>query len=239
MPWKQLLGALIILFVGAFAGLNVRALAAGSSQDSSEKPSTAEKRRADQIERLDKARLEAERQRADASVATLRRLQGAWQLTEYTSMSFHDLGRQEVAFLLVGGEFLTIEVHMGFFDDEGTMDAWLVQTGTYRLNFNQHGELMALRLIGSMDDGQGYSAPQTPGEISVYKVEISNGVLTLINEESSRFRFEPVATGVLTERLYEEIDWLPGSEGRAARETARAIEAQAESPVNDPANSGD
>lgn len=184
------------------------AVAAGQEQDAQE-PTAAERRQA-QIERVKQRQAELEQELYRNAVLKLRKLQGAWQLVEYRSATLVDAGRQDACYLTVAHEFLTIEVHMGYFDEQGKENGSYMQTGTYRLNFDKFGKLLATCLIGSVDDGSGLTKPQQPGLISVYEVSFIDDSLILFGEDTSRFTFERVATGVLTRMLYEETDWLPG-----------------------------
>ena len=129
---------------------------------------------------------------------------------EYRSATLVDAGRQDACYLTVAHEFLTIEVHMAYFDEQGREEGSYMQTGTYRLNFDKFGKLLATLLIGSIDDGTGLTKPQPPGQVSVYEVSFVDDALILHGEDTSRFTFERVATGALTRLLYEETEWLPG-----------------------------
>lgn len=194
-------------------------LAIGQAQD---QPTEAEKRRAAQIDRIEREQAAARAARDARCVETLRQMQGAWQLVEYRSAVLHDAGRQEVGFVLVSGEFLSIELHMAYFDQAGEEEQSFIQTGTYRLNFNPRGDLTSMLLIGTNKSLEGYTIPTFPGDISIYEVDFLDGRMVLTGQDSSRFRFERVATGALTELLYKEVDWLPGEEGRAERRAAEA-----------------
>lgn len=224
MQQKMTMGLASLLLGGVFAGLNTTSSTFG--QDDAEKPATADERRQEQIEKLAQANEKTRKERAARSVARLREMQGAWQLVEHSSSSLPNPGRRDLAYLLVSGEFFSIEMHMAYFDETDQMKGRLLQTGTYRLNFGSKGNLMAQIMIGSIDEGDGYSEFRVPGYVSVYDVDVTGGVLSLISEDASRFRFERVGSGVLTELLYEETDWLPGAKRRAEREAIRALEAK-------------
>lgn len=166
--------------------------------------------REEKIERIRERQEELLRARRNGSLESLRQMQGAWQLTELRSGVLVDTGRHDACVLTVAQEFLTIELHAAYFDEEGSEEWSFIQTGTYRLNFDRAGKLLATLLIGSMDNEEGLTLPREPGEISVYEVRFDRGSLVLYGEDTSRFIFDRIATGALTELLYEEIDWLPG-----------------------------
>ena len=88
-------------------------------QDPADPPATAAERRAAQKERLARGNEAKRRARLEKNVRTLRQMQGAWQLVEHSSSRLPDPGRQDLAFLLVTGEFFSVELHMGYFDEVG------------------------------------------------------------------------------------------------------------------------
>jgi hypothetical protein len=189
---------------------------------------TKDERRAVQLETLQKAKEEATRKRLVENVQTLRQMQGTWQMMEYTAGDLPDEGRHSTGFVVVAGEFLSLEVHMIYFDEDGAEDSSFIQTGTYRLNFNTFSQLLATCLIGSIDDGTGLTAWQLPGEISVHTVDIKGDVMKFIAEDGAKMTLERVKTGRLSNLVYEEVDWLPGAEEREAK--SAALEAAAREP---------
>jgi|GEM_PF-2468120 len=218
--------ALGLLLAGALLGLRSSATAGDAPAQDEGEALTAEERRQQQIERLAQKNEEQRLARRNRNVETLRRMQGTWQLVGFDSSQLREAGRQDVAFLMVAGEFMSIEIHMGYFEDGKGMLARMMQTGTYRLNFNADSELLAQTLIGSLDKGNGFAEFRLPGEVWKYDVDIRGSTLLMISEDSSRFTFERVRTGALTELVYEELDWLPGTARRAAQR--EAVEASAD-----------
>jgi hypothetical protein len=225
---KLMMGGLVLVPVGALAGLHVSSAAPQPSLEPGQELSDAEQRRAEQLERLENKNEEQRAARRARNVDTLRAMQGGWQLIDYTSTIMPDPGRQDIAFVVVGGEFLTIEIHMGYFDENDTLRSRLHQTGSYRLNFNEESDLLAQLLIGTMDVGDGFTDFQIPGVVSIYEADVHGDVLTLISEDYSRFKFERIKTGALTELLYEEVDWLPGAQEREELAATRILEASVE-----------
>lgn len=192
-------------------------------------PATKAQRRAAQIERLKRLQEEAERKELAANVETLRQLQGTWQLMTFTAEDLPDEGRQTTGFMTVAGEFLSLEMHMGYFAVDGEEESSFIQTGTYRLTFNDHAQLQATLLIGSIDDGTGMTTVQVPGEVSTHDVEVNDDVLQFTAEDGARMTLERVGTSILTDMLYEEVEWLPGALGREALAEAREAAAREES----------
>ena len=155
-----------------------------------------------------------------------------WQLMELRAPELPDAGRQDVGYMIVSSEFASIEVHIAYFDEGEEEVESFIQTGTYRLNFNIYGDLIAKLLIGSMDTGLGFTAPREPGTLSVYEARVVGDVLTLTTESGTRLTFERMAGGDLTLLLFEDTEWLP----RAA-EAAVTDEEGAE--VETPTEEGD
>ncbi len=185
-------------------------------------PLTKEQRLAAQLQKLEQAKEEATLKRLASNVQTLREMQGTWQMMDYIAPDLTDEGKQSAGFVIVAGEFLSIEVHMGHFDEDGFEVSSFIQTGTYRLNFNAFSELMATCLIGSIDDGSGMTVPQYPGNISVYAIKLAGNVMQFLAEDGAKMTLERVGTGRLTDLVYEEIDWLPGAKTREAKLAAEA-----------------
>jgi hypothetical protein len=161
----------------------------------------------------------AEERRLTRNVQTLRDMQGGWLLSELRSTVLQEAGRQDIAYLVVAGEFMAFEIHMGYFDQRGNEEESYLQSGIYRLNFNVYGDMIAKLLIGTLDLGFGTTSPRVPGMTSVYAVEVGEGRLVMTAEDGTRFAWTKLKSGKLTQRLYEELDWLK-SDGAAREETA-------------------
>ena len=147
-----------------------------------------------------------EEARLSRSVESLRQMQGAWALSELRSTTLTEAGRQDVAFMVVAEEFMALELHMGYFDAQGKEEESFLQSGTYRLNFNVYGDLIAKLLIGTLDLGVGQAMPRTPGMIVIYELEIEPGKLTMTSEDGTRFVWTRLRTNKLTDRLYKKLD---------------------------------
>jgi hypothetical protein len=202
-------------------------------------PDRADRLRQDKLERIEERQEELRQARRNGSIEQLRRMQGAWQLVELRSSVLVDAGRHDACLVTVAQEFLTIELHAAYFDDQGNEEWSFIQTGTYRLNFDRQGKLLATLLIGSMDDGEGLTLPREPGEVSVYEVRFDRDSLVLLSDDASRFTFDRIATGALTRLLYEDTEWLPGREPLAAPVDASAPPRGAEGEAPEPAPAGD
>ncbi len=216
MTWKLLttvLFAVLATMLPPASGVQDDRPEGGRDQRTSSDKSAAERRRARNIE-------------------TLREMQGGWQLMELRAPELPDAGRQDVGYMIVSSEFASIEVHIAYFDEGEEEVESFIQTGTYRLNFNIYGDLIAKLLIGSMDTGLGFTAPREPGTLSVYEARVVGDVLTLTTESGTRLTFERMAGGDLTLLLFEDTEWLP----RAA-EAAVTDEEGAE--VETPTEEGD
>lgn len=209
MYWKSTIFALGLAF-----GLAVPR-AASPQGPSAEEPTQSDEQRAarDKDARTEERRLKR-------NVQTLRDMQGGWLLSELRSTALQEAGRQDIAYLVVAGEFMSFEIHMGYFDPRGNEEESYLQSGIYRLNFNVYGDLIAKLLIGTLDLGFGTTSPRVPGMTSVYSVEVAEGRLVMTADDGTRFTWTKLKTGKLTQRLYEDLEWLatggPASEESAA-----------------------
>lgn len=215
MYWKSTIFAL-----GLTLGLTVPREAAQESPDSARRTQSEQERAA----REKAAR--AEERRLKRNVQSLRDMQGGWLLSELRSTALQEAGRQDIAYLVVAGEFMAFEIHMGYFDERGNEEESYLQSGIYRLNFNVYGDLIAKLLIGTLDLGFGTSSPRVPGMTSVYSIEVGEGRLVMTAEDGTRFTWTKLKTGKLTQRLYEDLEWLASGDGTSSQP------AEAASPVS-------
>ena len=131
---------------------------------------------------------------APSVVPILKDLQGAWKLVEFTSRNVRTERRQEVGYLLVSGEFLSFECHLGWMDDGGKRDASTFFSGTHTLELRQDGVMVLTSLIGSSVDPVGLPMFEEPGRTREYKVKFEGTKLTLVRDlDEQTFRFEKVS----------------------------------------------
>ncbi|MFT7671112.1 MAG: hypothetical protein ACI8X5_003828 [Planctomycetota bacterium] len=208
MPWKQLVGAVSLLFVASCSTPKPEPVGPFAPppgvflerEDPDVEPLS--ERRARQIASVKARRLESKVDLKERNQDLFRELQGAWQLVDYSSTVLPTPGRVELAYLLTAGEFFSIEFHMAYLNDQNYPGTIMMQTGTYRLEFNDSSQLLATLLIGSVNQSSLSSAPKQPGAVTVYEVDFNRGTLSLTTEDFSRFRFERVKADSLTESLY-------------------------------------
>ncbi len=205
MRWK-------LLVCGLGITLSASLLTALGGQDTPEDGGPKGK-----LQRLQEKNERAVARRLQRNVETLRAMQGGWQLVELRPTLFEDAGREDVAYMIVAGDFMSIEIHLAYFEENGEELESFIQTGTYRLSFNEYGELLATLLIGSMDEDDEMTYPREPGVQVIYEAEVRHGILTLVSGDGTRFTLEKMAPGPLAERLYEDLSWLPSASDASAK----------------------
>ena len=111
-------------------------------------------------------------------------MQGAWQLLDVDDTELPEEDREMSGFLLVSGNFLSIEIHISWeeFDDA-------FQTGIHEFRLNEAGELLASSMIGSYLDADDELEWERPGLMRRFNVAITGDVLSLTRDDGSRFEF--------------------------------------------------
>jgi len=129
-------------------------------------------------------------------VATLEKMQGGWRLASIHLPGWDRQYRQETAFLLVAQEFMSIEMHLGYFIEEEMTEGYF-QSATYRLRFDERGRMQAMTLIGAYSDEEEGLEYARPGETRSFRVSFREDELVLRGEPD---RSELVFTRLATER---------------------------------------
>jgi len=127
-----------------------------------------------------------------AAAPLLKDIQGAWKLVEFESKALRRDRRQEVGYLLVSGEFLSFECHLGWMDDAGRRDASTFFSGTHSFVLRADSTMEMTSLIGTTVDPQGRTPLfEQPGRKREYKVRFDGSKLVLKRElDEQTFRFE-------------------------------------------------
>jgi len=108
-------------------------------------------------------------------------MQGGWRLASVRLPGWDRLHRQETAFLLVAQEFMSIEMHLGYFVEEDMTEGYF-QSGTYRLRLDQRGRMQAMTLIGAYADEEDGLEYASPGETRDFQVSFRGNELVLRGE---------------------------------------------------------
>lgn len=148
--------------------------------------------------------------------ALLAQMQGGWQLVGMHLPDAMTASRQEVAFLLVAQEFMSIEIHMGFFDEGQRMEESYFQSGTYRLSPDERGYMIAMTLIGAVFDERERLVFEPPGLRRRYVPTIEGDQLKLVRHpDGARFLFERMRTEVEFDFYGRPLEKQPAPAGEA------------------------
>lgn len=115
-------------------------------------------------------------------------MQGVWRIEKQEWNGKVWAGRDTAGFALIDEGHMAIELHLRVYFNTGinSGDEMLLQTGIYRYDFNDFGELETHALIGSnnVDDTPAVTATR-PGQISRFRVRLAGDVLILERPGSS------------------------------------------------------
>ena len=129
--------------------------------------------------------------KAVTAKSTIERLQGGWVLRDLEAPSFEKNLRQERAIMVVGGSFLSMEVHLAWDLRDG--DEWIdgyFQSGTSRLSMESNGDLLAKAMIGASTDEEYSLQFESPGKERRYQVSFfGENEVTLRVQDGPMFRF--------------------------------------------------
>lgn len=161
---------------------------------------------------------------AKKNAALLEEMQGAWRLIELDDPFLETANRAEDAVLLVADEFLSIELHVAYFDSpqrDALLDSFF-QSGTYRFRLDEEGNLQAEILIGSVTTHEGFLDFEAPGRRRPFEAEILEDRLHLTRlDRGTHFVFERLPSGRMRRDLFGRlvpVEQTPTGEGPAGRE---------------------
>ena len=128
---------------------------------------------------------------AVTSEEVIQQLQGGWLLRDLEAPNFDENLRQERAIMVVGGSFLSMEVHLAWDLREG--DEWIdgfFQSGTSRIQMDPNGELFAKAMIGASTDDEYSLQFEPPGKERRYQVSFfGKNEVTLSVQDGPKFTF--------------------------------------------------
>ena len=117
------------------------------------------------------------------SADTHRDMQGVWRLEKLEWNGDVWDARDLAGFALIGPGHVALEVHARILVN--TAEEMLVQTGIYRYDFNDVGELVLHALIGTDNIQEPLeTSPTPPGQQSRYRVTLAEDVLILARPQS-------------------------------------------------------
>jgi hypothetical protein len=129
--------------------------------------------------------------------ALLKKLQGGWALRELDVPNLDENGRKEKAFMVIGGNFLAIELQLSW--DAHVDDEWVdgfFQSGVSRIWLERSKVLVAKSLIG-VTTGENYGLEiEPPGKERRYRVHFfGKNELELAMVDGPRFLFKRLLNG--------------------------------------------
>lgn len=145
---------------------------------------------------------------AKQNAALLDELQGAWRLVRFDDPFLETSNREEDAVLLVSDQFLSIELHVAYFDSpqqDELLDSFF-QSGTYRFRLDEEGDLQAEILIGSVTTHEGFLDFEAPGRTRPFEAEIIENQLHLTRlDRGTLFVFERIPSRRMRRDLFGRL----------------------------------
>jgi len=121
---------------------------------------------------------------------------GAWRLTSFETPNLKREQREQVGYLLVADDFLSLECHIGWMNDAGARAASTFFSGTHSYELRGDSVLVMTSLIGSTMDPNGSTPVFEPvGRKREYKVKFNGARLVLLREKDQQsFQFERISS---------------------------------------------
>ena len=119
----------------------------------------------------------------------IEKLQGMWQLLHIEDPNLPPEGRSHHGFLMVSGQFLAIEVHVAWDDEDGYPLEDAFQSGMHEFEIDRVGRLRTVSLIGSFLDEEEELDWEVPGTPRDFSVSLTGNFLTLARSDGSTLDF--------------------------------------------------
>ncbi len=129
--------------------------------------------------------------KVDAFVA---KLMGCWRLVDIEDAEFPADGRSQVGYLLIGQDFLALEMHVAWDDEQGEMVDNDFQSGIHEYRLESTGVLVTSALIGSFLEEYAPKSKldlewEDPGTLRKFQLNLAGNFLSLEREDGSRLSF--------------------------------------------------
>lgn len=168
------------------------------------------------------APLAPERQRVDRT--KLREdLQGVWKLVELRTSNIRNEARQDVGMCVIQGNYLSMEVHIGWVGNDSRPDARSFQSGTHKFALNDEGQMELSTLIGAFINRAGEPQFEPPGTARKYDITVAANRLTMSRADDQVLTFDRVVDATDGKDFY----------GRPLRERAKSA-AEKDRPAGQP-----
>jgi hypothetical protein len=124
--------------------------------------------------------------------ALVKQLVGCWRLVDIDDAEFPPEGRTQVGYLLIGEEFLALEIHVVWDTEQGVMVDDDFQSGVHEYQIDPAGVLTTTALIGGFleeQDGDLDLEWEDPGTMRRFQTRLAGNFLTLQRADGSRLSF--------------------------------------------------
>ncbi len=116
-------------------------------------------------------------------------MQGAWRLEELRTPSQSQERRREVGICLVTGNYMSLELHIGWISDRSRIDAKDFQSGTYRFEVIEGGMVEMSTMIGSFMNSAQLLQFEEPNTVRRFQIEVKPDSMTLRRNDGQQFGF--------------------------------------------------
>ena len=127
-------------------------------------------------------------------------MQGAWRLTDFKSAVVRQEGRVSTGYALVNGNYIAIEVHVGWTDQDRQVQDRNFLAGMHRFDFDEASHMLMTSMISSSINLQGQLEFEPPGKARPYDVTYAGNRLTLARTDGQLFEFERLPDIATTHR---------------------------------------
>lgn len=119
------------------------------------------------------------------------RMQGSWRLTAYETPFLEKEYRQDVGFLVVSGNYFSLEIHIGWTVSNGSkLDHRDFISGTHRFELDERSHITTSTVIGSSFDKRGNLVFEQPGTHREYDVDVAGSRMVLKSTDGRKLTFE-------------------------------------------------
>jgi len=130
-------------------------------------------------------------QKVNAAIEKLlTQMQGAWRLDELKTPTKPAERRNEIGFCLVSGNYMSIEVHLGYVSQDAKIEQTNFQSGTYRIEIKEGGQLVASTAIGAFMNRVGMLQFEPPNVERKYQVEMEADRMNLRRNDGQTLIFQ-------------------------------------------------
>jgi len=136
-------------------------------------------------------------------------MQGAWRLTEFSTPAFEKKDRLDVGYLLVSGNYFSLEIHVGWMAPGDLLDQRTFASGTHRFEMDERCRMTASSVIGasiplgrSMTDLPGSLVFEPPGRKRVYDVVCLGNTMTFKRDDGAKMTFERLSDSLSRRDIY-------------------------------------